>query len=363
MKRRLDLDVLRVASMLGVIYLHTAASAVRQLDDPALWGFSNVLVSLLTPAVPLFFMMSGALLLRRDRRVEWRDVLCRRVPRLLVPLLAWSGLILAYNFIRGDTAQTLERLKNLLSTPVMVPYWFLYALIPIYLLTPMLKAMTDHLSPSGWNYMMALWLVLTVGLSTLRAFAPEGWQTVFTVHYTLNINVVGGYLGYFLLGAWLDRLEKPPSKPALAAGCGGTLAVIILGTAWDTYAHGAYSARFTDYLNIFTVLYSALLFILVKGCLDQREERGQILPRLANGSFGIYLAHAPVMIAMEKLWGRLGYPLGPETVLQQLVFYGAVTAICVVVVAVASHIPVVSYLVAGLRWRGPGRGEKEKPGQ
>ena len=53
-RRRWDYDLLRVASMVGVVYLHTAAGALRQLGTP-LWHFSNLLSSLATAAVPLFF--------------------------------------------------------------------------------------------------------------------------------------------------------------------------------------------------------------------------------------------------------------------------------------------------------------------
>lgn len=349
MRRRYDFDVLRVASMLGVIYLHTASAALRTLDNTALWGFSNVLTALATPAVPLFFMMSGALLLREDRRVDWRDVLCRRVPRLLVPLLAWSVLALAYQFIRVDRTQAMEGLKTLLRSPAMVPYWFLYALIPIYLLAPMIKAMTERLAPSGWRYMMGLWLALTIGLSTVRSFVPEAWQTIFIEHYTLNVNVVGGYLGYFLLGACLERLEKRPPRWALAAGCAFMLAVSIFGTAWDTYAHGDYSTRFTNYLNIFTVALSALIFLLAKDCLGDREEKGKVLPWLANISFGVYLAHAPAIVVMQKLWTRMGIYIADIPL--QLLFYAEVTAACIVGVALVSYIPGLSYLATGQRWR------------
>ena len=50
-RRRWDYDLLRVASMVGVVYLHTAAGALRQLGTP-LWHFSNLLSSLATAAVP-----------------------------------------------------------------------------------------------------------------------------------------------------------------------------------------------------------------------------------------------------------------------------------------------------------------------
>lgn len=79
-RRRWDYDLLRVASMVGVVYLHTAAGALRQLGTP-LWHFSNLLSSLATAAVPLFFMLSGALLLSHPRTAELGTLFRRRLPR------------------------------------------------------------------------------------------------------------------------------------------------------------------------------------------------------------------------------------------------------------------------------------------
>ena len=93
-RRRWDYDLLRVASMVGVVYLHTAAGALRQLGTP-LWHFSNLISSLATAAVPLFFMLSGALLLSHPRTAELGTLFRRRLPKVLIPLLAWSGVVIA----------------------------------------------------------------------------------------------------------------------------------------------------------------------------------------------------------------------------------------------------------------------------
>ena len=215
-RRRWDYDLLRVASMVGVVYLHTAAGALRQLGTP-LWHFSNLLSSLATAAVPLFFMLSGALLLSHPRTAELGTLFRRRLPKVLIPLLAWSGVVIALAGVLSGPQAALDKLIPLLNTPVMVPYWFLYALVPIYLVSPLLKKMTDGLSEAHWNYLVGLWLIATIGMDTLCDLAPAGpWQSALTVHWTLNLDFVGGYLGYFLLGARLARLQKLPRRGTLA---------------------------------------------------------------------------------------------------------------------------------------------------
>ena len=251
-RRRWDYDLLRVASMVGVVYLHTAAGALRQLGTP-LWHFSNLLSSLATAAVPLFFMLSGALLLSHPRTAELGTLFRRRLPKVLIPLLAWSGVVIALAGVLSGPQAALDKLIPLLNTPVMVPYWFLYALVPIYLVSPLLKKMTDGLSEAHWNYLVGLWLIATIGMDTLCDLAPAGpWQSALTVHWTLNLDFVGGYLGYFLLGARLARLQKLPRRGALWGATAASFAVIAAGTFWLTSRTGVYDERIKSYLHLFT---------------------------------------------------------------------------------------------------------------
>ncbi len=83
------LEVVRAVAIAGVVFLHSASPGLYLVDSlpRADWRFAIVVDGLTRPAVPLFFMASGALLLRRE--FSFAD-LGRRLPRLVVPLLAWS---------------------------------------------------------------------------------------------------------------------------------------------------------------------------------------------------------------------------------------------------------------------------------
>ena len=50
-----------------------------------------------------------------------------------------------------------------------------------------------------------------------------------------NLNFVGGYLGYFPLGAWLAR-KRPPSRPVLWAAAAVSYAVIAVGILINIFA-------------------------------------------------------------------------------------------------------------------------------
>lgn len=348
MKRRLDFDLLRVLCMCAVVYLHTASSSFYDLSNRPLWAMSCAVNVFSVLAVPLFFMMSGALTLSPGAKAEPGYVLRRRVGKVLLPLMAWSGLTLLYLWLaKGDAAGARAGLKSILGTPANVAYWFLYALIPMYLLIPLLKPMADHLDRRRWRYALGLWLVLTVGLATARSFLPQARQVFLTEHPTMNLNAVGGYLGYFLLGAYLDRLERLPSRRVLLWGT--VLASVAAGLfcALDSWRQGTWSGRFTDYLTLFTALRSAGMFLLFKSLFSQRETKSRALSALSGCSFAVYLAHPLAVMEAKELWFQRTGLYDPATIPQQFFLYAAVLGVCVLGALVLSSVPGACRLFTG----------------
>lgn len=342
--RRLDFDLLRVASMAAVVYLHTAAGGLRQSEDMALWHLSNLLSSLAVAAVPLFFMISGALLLGSEKTDDPAYLLRRRLPRVAVPGLCWSLLVVGGVWLSQGGEAALLKLVNLPGISVITPYWFLYALIPMYLLSPLLKRLTDHMEERHWRYLLGLWVVVTLGLNQLSRFLPDPWYALLRENQTLNVSLLEGYLGYFLLGAWLDRLERPPARRILLAAALGSWAVIALGT-WGVFlVTGVYGEQFATYRGVFTMLLSASLFLLFRDAFRGRRS-GRAAVLLSACSFGVYLAHPMAIELLQKLLG------GGLTVPGQLAVWLLSLAGCILGVVLVSSVPGLCFLATGQRFR------------
>lgn len=342
--RRRDYDLLRVLSMVAVVYLHTAASGLQVMADPVLWQFSNWMAALGTAAVPLFFMLSGALLLPSGRTDDPVFVLRHRLPRVLVPGLFWSFAVIAgtWYFVGGE--QALKMLVHLPNSTALTPYWFLYALVPMYLLSPLLKRMTDHMKPIHWNYLLGLWCVLTLGLQSVAYLVPEPWKFFFLENTTLTVSAVGGYLGYFMLGAWLGQLKKLPSRGALWAIAAADWAVMSLGTWYFMTKTGVYGQHFLDYRGVFAMILAASLFLLARSYFGQGKGSGRILTLLSGCSFGVYLAHPFAIKAVELVLGEAGgIPLQLTTWL--LALGGSILG-----VVVCQSIKPLCYLVTGQKF-------------
>ena len=342
--RRLDFDLIRAASMAAVVYLHTAAGGLRQSEDMALWHLSNLLSSLAVAAVPLFFMISGALLLGSEKTDDPAYLLRRRLPRVAVPGLCWSLLVVGGVWLSQGGEAALLKLVNLPGISVITPYWFLYALIPMYLLSPLLKRLTDHMEERHWQYLLGLWVVVTLGLNQLSRFLPDPWYALLRENQTLNVSLLEGYLGYFLLGAWLDRMERPPARRILLAAALGSWAVIALGT-WGVFlVTGVYGEQFATYRGVFTMVLSASLFLLFRDAFRGRRS-GRAAVLLSACSFGVYLAHPMAIELLQKLLG------GGLTVPGQLAVWLLSLAGCVLGVVLVSSVPGLCFLATGQRFR------------
>lgn len=347
------IDVLRVLSMLAVVFLHNAAGTLRTHFTWPVWHFTNVLTSLMTASVPLFFMISGAVLLRSPKTASVAYTLKKRVPRILIPFLVWSLLAIAYyafvsRYTSGavDWKAAVDKLKHLPAKPTAIHLWFMYALIPLYIVSPFLKKLVDGLGNSLVAYLLGLWGFFSFLLPTVAAFLPASLGPIATLDQRYNVAFVAGYAGYFVAGYYLMRMKRSFSVwwPALVAGA--AVVCIALGTWWKTAALGQYSELFKTYTGVFVVVLSCSLFLVAKEALRRRRlgrVTGGTVRLLAPLAFGVYLVHNLLVDAFSRLLGW--WPAG--SIRFAVAGYLVVLAASVALVLVLSHLGRLSYVFTG----------------
>src|SRR6267154_32982 len=90
------INSLRLIALVAVIVLHTAAIPLEQYGKIPLndWLTADLYNALVRFAVPVFVMITGALLLHRE--YELGDFLKKRLGRIFTPFLFWSLVYIAY---------------------------------------------------------------------------------------------------------------------------------------------------------------------------------------------------------------------------------------------------------------------------
>ena len=171
------LDVLRILCIFLVVYNHTAAFHVP-LRHPVGDNFVLLLVSICDKvAVPIFFMISGALLLKKSESIT--QLLKKRIFRFVLVIalfaliqyiyLCWTknlhptfiGYISAcVNPGKVYLGVTQDGIRvTALSASVS---WYLYAYLGLLLMLPMLRSMVQSLENSVYIYMAFLYILIEV---------------------------------------------------------------------------------------------------------------------------------------------------------------------------------------------------------
>lgn len=332
---------LRLLAMLGVILIHGSALYLEELAAGgqalgAAWHLANLLDSFSRFSVPVFLMITGALLLPREDSLSLSVIGRRRIPRVAVPLLFWSAVYILLQTAMVKDYRPLEAVKNLLSTPAEDHLWYLYALIAVYLLLPLLRLLVKHAPRRIILYTLLLWAVFS---SLWRAAA--GLLPALQLPSYANLDILGGYAGYVLLGHVLHTAKKTPS----AAVSGGVFAVCSLFTAAATWVMtlraGELNGVFYQYFMPNVAVMAAAAFLLLRRLGEKRREAGHAVTALSSLSFGVYLIHEAFIRLFHLAFSSLP-PLAalPLTILTT----AAASLLCALVLI---RLPVVRFLAMG----------------
>lgn len=298
------MDGLRAAAMVGVILIHVCAKAATALaaDGQALgvsWQLANLLDALGRFAVPAYLMVTGGLLLGSDGR-------CRCGRRCAGEWCAsrrrwFSGRrrIWGYRPRQCPATTGRGRAANLFNKPAEIHLWYLYALLAIYLLLPLLRLLVRQAPRRLLWYAIGLWVAFS---SLWRAAA--GLIPALQLPDYANLDILGGYLGYVLLGWLLTTTERTPSKGLCTAGFLAGLLVTAGGTWFMTRRAGELNGVFYQYFMPNVVLMAACAFLLFKGLWAGRES-GRVIRPLSALSFGVYLVHEVFLRLLEPVFAPL----------------------------------------------------------
>ncbi len=338
------LDAARIVSVLAVVMLHAAAPLTWHFDQQTNWWVGNVFNSAGRWCVPVFVMVSGALLLDPARRGGALSFYRRRFTRIGLPLVAWTLVYFAWVELRSGNPPSLT--GDIVGVAEGRPYyhlWFLYMLVGLYLLTPILRHFTASASRRELTAVVAVLLALGMADSFARFVLQVGQPNA----VTLFVPYVGLYLGGYLVRRYAQ--PAPNAVPWLAAIFVLSLAVTA-GLNFVLYRIGMSRGGdfITDYLSPTTIVASFSLFMLLAGLMDGSWAARH--PRVASAvtfggvaSFGVYLVHPMFLEAVPGVLGWSVFTGIPALSLPAMIVL--VFGLSLVVTAAIQRIPVLRTLV------------------
>jgi len=292
-------DYLRLISALGVIYMHVAADPLRGTLNTD-WHGMNVVTSLAFTAVPLFLMMSGYLILTGEKTLDVNVLLKKRLPRLVVPLIGWTIVAVVWRlvFVEGISAAGFYNgMVAAIRSPAWVHFWYLYTLIALYLLSPVLYGGLNSLDRTGKRYVFVLICILNVR-TMLSAVLPDWFRPFTEVHVLDLLSFMSGSVAIFILGYYLGRLEKRIPNGLLLLTAILTAGIIIVGTYRRTVISGAFDQTFQNQFSGFEIVLASCLFLLFKQNVNRESRFFKLVPVLPL-ALSIYLMHNILLALMQ----------------------------------------------------------------
>jgi surface polysaccharide O-acyltransferase-like enzyme len=261
-------------------------------------------------SVPIFVMVSGALLLGRAQREGLGDFFRRRLSRVAIPFLAWSVLYFQWQIWFWDADHSYrELLPMLVREPVAYHLWFVYMLLGLYFLAPLLATIFTVDRRRLPIYAVALWLFWAGLLPLLgRLLEVETWYSPDRDNSPLML------VGYFILGYLLRDLSM---TRLLRIAAPVVFLVSVVATAGLTFwltraAGGEYQPLFYEYYGLNVVLMSVAVFFIGASLpglrrADSDTRRARIWRFFSDRAFGVYLVHVLFLDLLKQ--GTLGWQL------------------------------------------------------
>ena len=318
--------------MFLVVLAHVCVSRLGHGVGSIDWNIAHSLVIITEVAVPLFFMISGSTILNSPKTRSISYLFKHRLPKILVPFIIWS-IITAYFARQLDGTYTyhsfMQSVLSMYHQPVIIAYWFIYPLISLYLLSPLLKAMVDSLSSTGLNYLLILWFVFMMIIPAVIPVLPSDIRVYFKA-YSMSKIVFSSYLGYFLLGYKLSQEKRRKTNWLI-----GILMILILFTI--NIEIGLIDNRsLWKILNIFSIgsvpFIAGLIFVVLRSFENKYHHWfSKLIEILAPLTYGVYLIHGLVINLIEQWFGSNAY----------FTNFLLVSLISLVVIFILSKIPLI----------------------
>lgn len=307
MQKQVWVDCVRVFATFCVVVLHSAAPLLYKYNELSEvdWWVGNLFDSAVRICVPLFFMISGYLLLEVDESPK--VFFQKRINKVLVPLLVWSIVYVFWNaFFESRSKLSLYSFYSLAISPAYYHLWFLYSIIGVYLFVPILRIVVGNAGRVMLGYYLLLWFVAV-------SFIPSVEKAT-GLHSSFDLLAVSGFSGYLVMGLLLGRC-RISTKVAMASTV--VLVACTIVTAVGTYLltnrnEGVFSGYFYGYQSPNVIVASAAAFVLIRHVTEnnnffQRPVFLLVVRSLSSASFGVYLVHVIFLYLLSA--GVLGFTL------------------------------------------------------
>ena len=303
-ERIIGLDILRIASMFGIVMLHVLGQGgvLRSYTSESSFYINNFLEIFFMCSVNVFALLSGFL------SIEKKKSLYRAIELPVITFFYCVIITLLFVILFRNKLDGFYDIVKGLFPPLAGRYWYITCFFPILLLEPIINKCLNSLSIKSYR-------TIVITLLILFSFIPSILNTDFFI-------IENGYsfvwlLTCYIIGGYIRKtdfnIKKRVSIPLII-----TIPIILLfGNMLIDYKFGGhhdYMVSYTSPLILSSALACLLLFKNIKINKDSI-----IIRTLSTISFDVYIIHCHVLIFDIFLKDAFSFVSGFNIIIQPLI--------------------------------------------
>lgn len=316
-------DILRILACILVVLVHVSGEIFNTADmDAPIWQLANFYNCIGIMGVPIFFMLSGALLLNPSKKISANRFFFRSALPLMGYYFVTITLYDLVHFFIDEPVKDFAHFKeNVLlniacGSGIGVGHlWFILILFSIYLITPIVKPAFEK--EENCRYFLILFFLIAV-LAHSLLLLPLPYKIIWQSLYGLTpFYLILTYMGYCVLGHYIHAFVLPRYASLSASSKKKRLlasaVLFLLGTCLTVFSNSYACAKAQAASTITNEPYflghfmSAFgLFGLLGMILYGKTTSHRWLGFFSRYTLGVYLLHPLMMDLFDYFGANMG---------------------------------------------------------
>jgi surface polysaccharide O-acyltransferase-like enzyme len=306
-ERKLYIDLLRVLAIFAIVLLHVSGYNFAKLDVHTMeWEIALMFNTFCYFGLPIFMMITGALLLDRDKPTPYLKIFSKNIFKVIMAIIIFGLLIFISlqlpDFIRKNDHSFANFFRLLWKACNWYHLWYLYMIIGIYLLIPVFQIVAKSITRQNLEIFLLILFFFIIVVPCLKRFVPE--IDAFFPKKT-KLAITSEWVLYLFSGYYIDKyqLTKKIKLTLYALGIIGFL-IIFFGSMYISQKQDSSYNYFYTTSAPTRMFYAIGFYIFIKNNYNKivrTEKLQKIIYQLSILSFTIYGIHDIGI----KLTGRL----------------------------------------------------------
>lgn len=292
-KRENWIDFAKIIASFLVVILHTCCYGIK---DGKLFS-DSYLYYLGTYSIPMFFMVNGYLQLRKEK-ITYNYVF-KKIMSIIKISLIWNVIYFIAKIYKTKKYISLVyvTILSFLQKGYFWQFWFLFALIIVYLFLPILNNLLNKKTKTFYIISMIL-IIVCVIMDCMNIFINNSFHLLIK-NLVIQPFRIWTWLSYFCIGGCLSKIKinRLGKKKHLVF----MILLIVATTIYQTQLsmklyNNLYAENFYDsFLVIFT---SILIFTYIKRI---NFKKISIINNISNLTMGVYIIHPTIIRIFNRI--------------------------------------------------------------